>query len=205
MGISSQRSLGGEYSAAAQSSRLTEDELFTLLSNQRRRHILHALIHDRSALEVGTLAERIAAWEDGVDVSAISSKDRKRVYTALQQSHLPKMDRMGVIDFDSDRGVVRATPALEDVDIYLDVVYGREIPWSDYYLGLTTLIALVLGGTTLGLAPFTLLPTGAWMAFVVVTLGVSAVAHRYYSRKNRLGVDAEPTDFGLTKTDTEGR
>ena len=175
---------------------LTEDELFELLSNQRRRHILHALMNDGES-EIGTLSQEIAAWEDGLDPTEVSSNDRKRVYTALQQSHLPKMDKAGVVNFDRDRGTVEPTPALDDVEIYMDVVRGREIPWSDYYLGLTVLSVGLLTAAVLGPAPLGSIPDRAVSVFVIVAFGVSALAHRYYARRNRLGIDDDPPEFDL--------
>lgn len=173
---------------------LTEGELFDLLSNQRRRHILHALIHDDRTLDIGTLSREIAAWEDDLSIDDVSSSDRKRVYTALQQSHLPKMDKAGVIDFDRDHGTIQPTPALEDVGIYMEIVRGREIPWSDYYLGLTALSGIVLAGAAFSIYPFELLPSSVWSGFVVVAFGISALVHRYYSRTNRLDIDGEPSE-----------
>ena len=185
------RSLGGERATEAS---ISEDELFTLLSNQRRRHILHALMREGEPLDVGTLSQEIAAWEDGVELGEVTSSDRKRVYTALQQSHLPKMDKAGVIEYDHNRGTVEATPALEDVEIYMDVVRGREIPWSDYYIGLTALAGLVLAGAHFDLVPFALLPSYTWSVFVIVAFAVSALAHRYYSQRNRLGIAGDPPE-----------
>ena len=174
--------------------RLTEDELFELLSNQRRRHIMHALMCEGTS-EIGTLSQEIAAWEDGLDPSEVSSTDRKRVYTALQQSHLPKMDKAGVVNFDRDRGTVEPTPALEDVEIYMDVVRGREIPWSDYYIGLSGLSAGLLVASAFGPWPLGSIPSSAVSVFVVVALGVSALAHRYYARRNRLGIGGDPPEL----------
>ena len=171
---------------------LTEDELFELLSNRRRRYILHELMWEDGRLDIGTLSQEIAACEDGVDLQEDSSSDRKRVYTALHQSHLPKLDKAGVVDFDQDRGTVEPTPTLEDVEIYMDVVRGREIPWSDYYLGLTGVAGLVVAASTLNVGPFAALPSSAWGVFLIVTFGVSAIAHRYYARRNRLGIAGDP-------------
>lgn len=176
----------------AQGTQLTEDELFELLANQRRRHILHALLREGEPLEIGTLSQEIAAWEDGLAYEDVTSKDRKRVYTALQQSHLPMMDRTGVVEFDRNRGTVEPTPALTDVEVYMDVVRGRELPWNDYYLSLTGLSALALAASVLSIYPFTFLPPHAVTVFVVVSFAVSAVAHRYLARRNRLGIDEDP-------------
>nr|WP_231736988.1 hypothetical protein [Halobacterium sp. CBA1126] len=119
----------------------TEDELFDVLSNRRRRYAVHALEATDSAAEIGDVAEQVAAWEYGVDVEQVSYEERKRVYTALQQSHLPMMDDAGVVDFDKNRGTVEPTDALDDVEVYMDVVQGNEIPWSVYYLGLSGVAA----------------------------------------------------------------
>ena len=170
---------------------LTEGKLFDLLSNQRRRYILYTLIQEDDRLDLGQLSREIAAWEDGVPYEDVSGADRRRVYTALQQSHLPKLDDGGTIEFDPDRGTIEPAPALDDIERYLRAVRGPAIPWSDYYLALTGLVALVLTGVALGLTPFTVLPDVGWMVVVVVAFGVSALIHRYYSRRIHCGTRTE--------------
>ncbi|QWC20762.1 hypothetical protein KI388_01090 [Halorubrum sp. 2020YC2] len=140
------------------------------------------------------MAEQIAAWENGIDTAEISSSERKRVYTALQQSHLPKMDDAGVVEFNKDRGVVEPTPALTDVDVYLDVVEGREIPWSEYYLGLSGVAAALVAAVWLGVWPFTLLPEMGWTLAIVVAFAFSALAHKYYAAEMEVGRGEEPPE-----------
>lgn len=183
---------GGPSPVNAGPGGLTEDELFEILSNRRRRHILHELMRSEGALDIGTLSQEIAACEDGLEPHEVSSSDRKRVYTALHQSHLPKLDKAGVIDFDRDRGTIEPTPALDDVEIYMDIVRGRDLPWSDYYLSLTAIGGLLLVAVSFGIGPLAALSLQTWGVFIVVTFGVSAVAHRYYARRNRLGIADEP-------------
>ena len=193
MGAADEVSLGGHKPVGTtEHSGLSEDELFQLLSNQRRRHILRALIREGKPLDIGMLSQEIAAWEDGNDLDEVSSKDRKRVYTALQQSHLPNMDKAGVLEYDRDRGMVEPTPVLEDVEMYLGSIRGRELPWGDYYLGVVVLVAIILGGVTFELAPFTLLPSFVWDVFIIAVLAVLAFVHRFYSRQSRPGIAGEP-------------
>ncbi|APW97418.1 hypothetical protein CHINAEXTREME_06370 [Halobiforma lacisalsi AJ5] len=205
-GLSSSSSTDSPAVADPSEETLTEDELFEILSNRRRRHVLHELMQEDGGIDIGTLSEEIAAYEDGLELHEVSSSDRKRVYTALHQSHLPKMDEAGVLEFNKDRGTVEPTPALEDVEIYMDVVRGREIPWSDYYIGLTALSGILLGVTALGPGPLAALTPYAWGVFVLVSFGVSAMAHRYYARRNRLGIADDPPDVALEYQgpDTEG-
>lgn len=60
------------------------------------------------------MAEHIAALENDIEVSELSSRQRKSVYVALYQ-YLPKLDRYGVIEYDKQRGTVelRDTTALD--------------------------------------------------------------------------------------------
>ncbi|MEF8771704.1 DUF7344 domain-containing protein [Halodesulfurarchaeum sp.] len=174
-----------------------EDELFQVLSNRRRRYAVHAIKQESGPAQIGDVAERVASWEYDVERAELSYDERKRIYTALQQSHLPKMDDAGIVSFDKERGVIEPEPALEDADVYIDIVQGREIPWSQYYLGLS-LIALTLAFVlSLGAWPFTFLPAISWMVGIVVMFAISALVHTYYAKTNRIGADEKPPELNL--------
>ncbi|EMA61797.1 DUF7344 domain-containing protein [Halorubrum lipolyticum] len=175
---------------------ISEDELFDVLANQRRRFAVHLLKREEdSSIAIGEMAEQIAAWENGIEMTEITGNERKRVYTALQQSHLPKMDDAGVVEFNKDRGLVEPTPALTDVDVYMDVVEGREIPWSDYYLGLSAVAVALVSAVGLGAWPFVLLPEFAWTVAIVVAFAFSAIAHKYYTAEMKVGEPDEPPEL----------
>lgn len=174
---------------------LSRDETFELLSNHRRRFALHHLQQNGERADLGELSEHVAAWENDIGVAEVSSAERKRVYTSLQQFHLPKMDEKGVIEFDDREGVVELTPVAEDVDIYLEVVEGNDVPWSQYYLGLAAVNLGLLVAALAGTYPLRLVPTAGWALFIVTTFLVSALAHTYISRTEmRLGDTTEPPE-----------
>jgi predicted transcriptional regulator len=172
----------------------TENELFDVLSNRRRRYALHVLTRRDGAVELGPLAEQVAAWENGVVVDEVTPAERKRVYTALQQSHLPKLDDVGVVDFDKRAGTITPTPAFEQLDVYLDVVQGSDIPWSEYYLGLAAVGAALLVGGWVDAPVIGGVPDLALACVVVAAFCCSAVGHVYYTRQVRLGGRETPSD-----------
>ncbi|MDZ5812023.1 hypothetical protein U4E84_11790 [Halorubrum sp. AD140] len=175
---------------------VSNDELFKVLANRRRRFAVHLLKREeRDQIAIGEMAEQIAAWENGIDMAEITGNERKRVYTALQQSHLPKMDEAGVVRFNKDRGVVEPTPALTNVDLYMDVVEGKEIPWSDYYVGLSAVAVALVGAVWLNAWPFVLLPDMAWTVAIVVAFAFSAVTHKYYTAEMKVGEPEEPPEL----------
>lgn len=170
---------------------LTEDELFEVLANQRRRYALHALSSTDEQWDIGSLAEQVAAWENETSPDEVTRTERKSVYTALQQLHLPKMDDMGFVEYDKDRGTVSPTRVQDDVDIYLDVVRGDDIPWSEYYLSLASFSAVLVVVAWLDIFPFSVVGDIVWAGIVVGVFAASALLHNYFQGRIRLG-EAEP-------------
>ena len=173
---------------------ITEETVFYILSNQRRRLIVYVLKEESGGegVEVGTLARRISAWENDVPGSEVDYSDRKSVYTSLQQHHLPEMDEAGIVDFDERKGVVSTTNMADEFTVYLEIVNSKDIPWHGYYLGLGAIGGSLLVALLLNASPFTQLPALAWTAFLVVALLVSALVHTYTARRRQVGNDGSP-------------
>ena len=184
-----------ESTEGDEESQISEDEIFTMLSNRRRRYVVHALSLDETDHDLGSLAEQVAAWEHDVDVGELSYDERKRTYTALQQTHLPKMDDVGLVEFDKNRGAVRPTESLDEVDIYLEVVRSGDLPWSKYYLGLCGIATTILLGLWAESPLVTAVEPTNWIAFVVAMFAVSAAVHHYYRDHRRLGTGDRPPEL----------
>jgi hypothetical protein len=108
------------------------DDVFELLGNERRRHVIALLTEsprDGEMWTLGDLAEEIAAVETGTSVSQLSSQQRRRVYISLYQGHLPTLDGAGVIDYDDRSGDVVRGPeydrAINVLDAAADAATGN--------------------------------------------------------------------------------
>jgi len=146
------------------------DVVFEVLRNQRRRAVLRYLQgHDDDTVEIGDLAEHIAAAENDKPVAQINSAERKRVYVGLYQCHLPKMDDAGAIDYNQSRGFVELSGVggqfLEHLDPVSD---GDTTRWERYYGALAAVTFTAFAGIIGGVLP-------AWVAPTAV-LGVASVA-----------------------------
>ncbi|MEF8800690.1 MAG: hypothetical protein V5A38_08600 [Halolamina sp.] len=108
-----------EQSDANDEVSLTKNEIFTILKNPRRRETLEYLERNDGEAELSDLAESLAARENDIEIEALSSTQRKRVYISLYQVHLPKMDDVGVIEFGKHRGTIELTDAGEILLPYL--------------------------------------------------------------------------------------
>jgi hypothetical protein len=174
---------------------VSTDEVFELLSNKRRRFAIHYLKRTDDHAKLGELSEHVAAWETDTPLKEVDSAQRKRVYTSLQSHHLPKLDDQGVVDYDDRAGEVELTDSAADLEMYLEVVEGGDVPWSQYYLGLAGVSAVIIAGALVNAGPFTLLPDIGWAAFVVTSLAVSAAVHVYHDTARRLGTSEKPPEL----------
>lgn len=184
--------------SAGESTEPTEQEVFDVLSNRRRRYALYALLRDETAT-IGSLAEQIAAWENDCGISEVTSAERKRVYTALQQSHLPKLERTGLVEFDPESGRIHPTDAVDDMDIYLEVVGEAQLSWDQYYLGLSALSAAIVVAVWFDVPLFDSLSPAVWLGIVVALFAGSAFVHNY--RSTGLGDVAEPPEVSRQSGD----
>ena len=103
---------------------LSTDQTFHLLQTRRRRDALWYLKRHDGPVEMSDMAEQVAAWEYDTTVPQLRSNERQRVYIGLYQTHLPKLDEAGVVDYDQNRGIVERTPLAEEFDPYLDEIYA---------------------------------------------------------------------------------
>jgi hypothetical protein len=151
--------------------KLNADQIYHLLQNERRRYVLRYLHEAEGKVLMRDIAEQVAAWENNSTIQAITSDERQRVYIPLYQSHLPKLDEKGIIEYDQSRGTIRKMNAA-------DVLYEQLEPgtcdddveeednytptrWERYYLGASGLGATLLAVSALGISPFALLPHGS--------------------------------------------
>ena len=111
------------------------DTLYDILRNERRRLILHYLVSvpDHEAV-LGTLATQIAAWENDIPYSSVTSTLRKRTYNTLQQNHLPRMDEVGLIQYDRNRGTIALDVNPQRLEIFLSFLPRSGSLWTTGFL-----------------------------------------------------------------------
>lgn len=155
---------------------LSQDEIFAILSNPRRRYVLYFLNQHESAIELTDLAEHVAAWENDTTVEELNSKERKRVYVSLYQTHVPKLADHGLIDYDPESGMVRQTETSRRVDQYLDTD-DEGIRWERIYGGLAIVSALLLLGVLVGVPVLATIGEGTILVLVVLAFVVASTVH----------------------------
>ncbi len=171
--------------------RLSKDVIFELLKNRRRREVLAYLLEAEETVTLGELAEQIAAWENDTEVSALSSDQRKRVYVALYQTHLPKMDDAGIVEYDQDRGLISLADNADLLMMYLDTDTHRQDRWDRWYALCSVIGAALVSAAFLGLPLVSAISTGAVAGVVVIAFFLLSVAHVVTNRQRERTVNGK--------------
>ena len=186
---------------ATEATNPSRDEVFDAVKNLRRRYVLYYLQRRGGPVELGTLAEQVAAWENDTTVSDVSPSQRKSVYSALHQTHLPKLEAAGVLEYDADRSIVRPTDTAAGLDMQLASDPPTSVPWHRLYLGLAGVSLLLLGSLWVGFPPFNILSGVQYALLVIAAFWATAMAHTYDLRRWRRRADDAAPDFILRLDD----
>jgi len=161
-------------------SSLPKGEIFDLLKNSRRRQIIQYLREHDGYAELNDVAEHIAAEENDTTVRQLSSDQRKRVYIGLYQCHLPKMDKLGVVEYDKNRGTIELQDSVTDLLRYMDTDESadRKTPDRDRAIPAVAgfVVALVSLGT-LGIGALSSIPAAGWTLLSIVGIVVIVGLH----------------------------
>lgn len=159
---------------------LSTDDTFELLKNSRRRAVIRYLIAEDGSAQLSDLAEHIAAAENGITVHELSSDQRKRVYIGLYQCHLPKMDNLGVIEYNKNRGTVELQDSVTQLLPYMETGNGANTSRSpEPVVFSAVVIALVAIVGAIGIGPLATVPAVIWAT--VSAIGLLGVAFAHYS------------------------
>lgn len=181
----------GNAEAAGGDAISDREHVFEVLSNERRRLVLRYLREEDASDGVAfrDLVDQVAAWENDTTIDRLDSSDRKCVYTALRQTHLPKLDELDVVEYDNQRGEVEPTEVLEDVLMYMEYVPEDDVTWSRFYLLLSAASTVLVFFVWIGIPPFGGVSGLALAVLVAGLFGISSIVQARQSAWIRIGSD----------------
>jgi len=173
------------------SEELSQDLVFDILSNTRRRMVLYYLREYGAPASVQEIAERIAALENEIPPEELSRQQRKRVYVSLYQTHLPKLNEAGIIEYDDNEGMVSLTDRALEIDTYLTPTTESTYPWQLHYLVLAVIGGLLYLPASLGVPGFAAIPTLPLGFLLVLSFAVSAAVQYWQHLQRQRSLPAE--------------
>ena len=156
---------------------LDESDIHDVLRNDRRRLTIERLREAEGSVSVRELSEAVATRETGEDPAPRNK--RQSVYVSLHQTHLPKLDGLGIVEYDADAKTVRLTDRIEEVEVYMEVVPRHGLSWGEYYLALAVLGLLTTAGVAVDVPGVSVMRPGVVAAVFFFAVAVSATYHVY--------------------------
>lgn len=130
------------------------DEVFTLLSNSRRRSVLYVLYQSDSDLDFSDLVSEVASCETGRPPDELDDEVTQSMYISLYQTHLPKLTEFGLVEYDDEERTISLTPRAREAVVSSE--QRRSPKWNRYYA------ALLVGGALAGGLAWSLNGVAAW-------------------------------------------
>ncbi|WP_435181432.1 DUF7344 domain-containing protein [Halorussus sp. AFM4] len=104
------------------------DEVFDLLSKERRRYALYYLEKEEGPVSVEEVAKQVAEWETNGATGTIPADKYERIEVELHHNALPKAAEIEFIEYDPAAEVVEATGTPPEVDAIISVAKVIERP-----------------------------------------------------------------------------
>ncbi|WP_224449291.1 DUF7344 domain-containing protein [Haloprofundus salilacus] len=146
---------------------LAETEIYDVLKNERRQHVVEQLSERPETQSVRELSEHIAAAETDSDTPP--RKARHSVYVSLCQTHLPKLNDLDIVDYDAETKEVTPGHHAETVAAYRLDTPNVESRRDAYYLGLGAVGTAVVSAGVLGAPVLSVAPAVVGLAFLALT------------------------------------
>jgi len=148
-------------------------EIHDVLSNERRQMVIDRLRESEGTLSARDLSEFIAERETGE--SPPPRNIRQSAYVSLHQTHLPKLDELGIVEYDeSEKTVTLDEAASREVGVYMETVPKYGISWSEYYFGVSVLGLLLLAAARLEVPVVSAAPPATLIGAILALIAVSA-------------------------------
>jgi hypothetical protein len=159
---------------------LPETDIHDILRNDRRRNVIKYLQETGREVSLRDLAVRIAEIETGE--SPPPSNIRDSVYISLHQTHLPKLDDAGIVDYDSDRKTITLEKPAQQVDLYMEVVTKYGMTWATYYRAVGTIALLTVILATIDIPLVSIIDPLLWASLFLFLIAGSTV-YQLWSRR----------------------
>ena len=105
---------------------LSTDDLFGVLSHQRRRCVLRCLGEHQTPLTLADLADEVTAREQEAPLPDVPAEEVKRVYVSLYHTHIPKLADADLVEYTQERDMVALSTENEHAEALLELATASE-------------------------------------------------------------------------------
>ncbi|UHQ97924.1 hypothetical protein HYG81_18865 [Natrinema zhouii] len=105
---------------------ITFDIVLDLCGDEHRRIILAVLAEEQRSLTVNDLRSTILTYNHHMPVTEASGEVLTEIQSSLHETHIPKLESAGVLEYDSERQIVEPTEQFDQLQPHLSVILGTD-------------------------------------------------------------------------------
>jgi len=102
------------------------DTVLDLCRDQHRRIVLATLTEEQRSLTVNDLQRTILNYNHHTPVTEASEEMLLEIQLSLHHTHIPKLESAGVIEYDSERQLVKPTKQFDQLHPHLSAILGAD-------------------------------------------------------------------------------
>lgn len=155
-------------------------DIHDILSNERRQMLISILQDEEELVTARDLSERIAELETGD--TPPPRNIRQSVYVSLHQTHLPKLESLGFIEYDEGTKEVRLTDKAEEFEPYTKSERTESLSIAELFAISSILGLLLVLGSMNGIPVIGAIDPPVW---ALLTLGLIGVIATYQTLQAR--------------------
>lgn len=107
-GVSDRQGIDNFSEPAERERPISPDRILSIVGDEYRRAILDSLTRTADGImEYDALVDRVADMIRDEDTERVSDEHRQRVRVALHHTHLPKLEKAGIINYEAETRYVK--------------------------------------------------------------------------------------------------
>lgn len=157
---------------------LEECDIHEALSNDRRREVIRYVNYIKGPVDISDVSEYIAEMESGR--SPPPTNLRKSVYVSLHQTHLPKLDDLGVVEYEPNSKIIKPNQYIDEFNSYIGDNVETTNPSHFYYIAVGLIGISAVTVSVSGVPPFNSLTIGGVSLFFLILIVLLALYNSVY-------------------------
>ncbi|WP_435158151.1 DUF7344 domain-containing protein [Haladaptatus sp. DFWS20] len=97
----------------------TPDEVFKLLANEQRRHLIFYLIEQETKIPLSQMAVELASRVNNRPVTDVTPTEQEQMRISLEHEHLPRLANYGLLSWSYGEDMIDPVTPLDDSDSFL--------------------------------------------------------------------------------------
>lgn len=102
------------------------DTVLDLCGNKHRRVVLALLAEQQRTLTMDDLTKAIVKHNHHTPLTAVSGETVTRIKTSLYHAHIPKLEAVGLVEYDSERQLVEPTEQFDRIEPHLSAIVDAD-------------------------------------------------------------------------------